>query len=169
MSQTPSTGFHWASLKWLWVTIVVVALDYFTKQWITAEFAYAESKVILPIFNLTLLHNTGAAFSFLANAGGWQRWFFTGIAVVVSTVIFVWMAKLKPQDRWLLVALSLILGGALGNLYDRLVYGYVIDFLHFHWDEHFFPAFNLADTAISIGAFMMIVDALFLAPKKSAE
>jgi signal peptidase II len=120
-----------ASFKWLWITALVVILDYFTKQWASSAFEYAQSLEVLPIFDLTLLHNTGAAFSFLAEAGGWQRWFFTIIALSVSTVLLVWMSRLSPKQRWLNIALALILGGALGNLYDRLAYGYVIDFYIF--------------------------------------
>lgn len=156
-----------APFKWLWITAAVVLIDYLTKQWASHSLVYAEPQQVLPIFDLTLLHNTGAAFSFLANQSGWQRWFFAIIAIAVSGMLLHWLSTLKPNQRWLGIALTLILGGAIGNLYDRLVYGYVIDFLHFHWQQHYFPAFNIADTAISVGAMMLIIDAIWLEPKTS--
>lgn len=157
------------TFKGLWVTALVVILDYLTKQWASSSFEYGQSLEVLPIFDLTLLHNTGAAFSFLADAGGWQRWFFTFIAFSVSAVLLVWMSRLSPKQRWLNVALALILGGALGNLYDRLAYGYVVDFLHFHWQQHYFPAFNIADSAITLGAIMLIIDAFWLQSEKTSS
>ncbi|MAL99483.1 MAG: signal peptidase II [Alteromonadaceae bacterium] len=146
------------SLRWLWLSAVVVLLDLGSKAYMTATLQYAESQPVLPFFNLTLLHNTGAAFSFLAGSGGWQRWFFIMLAVVVSTVLVVWLARIPRSERWLPVSLALVLGGALGNVYDRIVHGYVVDFLHFYWGSYHFPAFNIADTAISIGAVMMAID-----------
>lgn len=121
---------------------------------------------IVPGFNLTLMHNTGAAFSFLSQAGGWQRWFFIGIASVVSIVIIVWMNGLPKNKYWLLTALALILGGAIGNVCDRIILGYVIDFIEVYYGDMFWPAFNIADSAITIGAIMLIIDSLFL---KEAE
>jgi len=115
-----------------------------------------------------LLHNTGAAFSFLAGEAGWQRWFFVGLAAVVSVVLVRWLATLKANETWMAVAIALILGGAIGNVYDRVVHGYVVDFLHFYWNSYHFPAFNLADTAITIGAIMMVVD-MFRKPSETAQ
>ena len=148
----------WGQLKWLWLSLVVIVLDLATKAWVSNTFRYGELLEVLPIFDLTLLHNKGAAFSFLANESGWQRWFFALIAVVVSGVLLVWLKRLKANETWLAVALALVLGGALGNLHDRVLLGYVVDFLFFHWENNYFPAFNLADSAITLGAGMLIVD-----------
>ncbi len=139
-----------SKLKWLWLAALVIAIDLGTKAMASAMLTYGDPVPVMPMFNLTLLHNTGAAFSFLAEADGWQRWFFV---VLVS-----WLRKLQAHETWTAVAIVLILGGALGNVYDRVVHGYVVDFLHFYWQDWHFPAFNLADTAITIGAGMMILD-----------
>ena len=158
---------HKAQLKWMWLAVLVIALDLATK--IVAEhfLTYAQPVYVLPVFDLTLLYNKGAAFSFLANESGWQRWFFTVIAVGVSIALTIWLMTLKSAEKWISIALVLIIGGALGNLYDRLAYGHVVDFLHFHWGPHYFPAFNIADTAITIGAGMLIIDSLFLSKDKA--
>ena len=144
-------------ITWLWLSAVVVVADLVTKYYASTLLDYAVPVAVMPCFNLTLLHNTGAAFSFLATESGWQRWFFAGLAAVVSIALIRWLATLR-DDPWLGVALALILGGALGNLYDRITLGYVVDFLHFYWNDNHFPAFNIADTAISIGAGLMIID-----------
>ncbi|MFD2231558.1 signal peptidase II [Alkalimarinus sediminis] len=144
-------------LKWLWLSAVVVVLDLGTKWLATDMLDYAISVPVLPFFNFTLLHNTGAAFSFLANAGGWQRWFFAALAVAISVMLVKWLASIKG-DKWLAIAIALVLGGALGNLYDRVLLGYVVDFLHFYWESYHFPAFNVADSAITVGAIMMALD-----------
>jgi len=149
------------ALSWLWLVAVVIALDLFTKYQASTLLPYGVPHPQLPVFDLTLLHNTGAAFSFLAQAGGWQRWFFALIAIVVSTVLLVWMARTPYQKRWLGIGLALVLAGAVGNLYDRVVQGYVIDFISLHYKGYYFPAFNLADTAITIGAGMLIIDMLW--------
>ena len=143
--------------RWLGISALVIVLDQLSKAWITGHFAHGESFRVAEVFNLVLAHNTGAAFSFLNDAGGIQRWLFTAIAIVAS-VWMVWLLR-KHRARMLFAfALSMILGGALGNLIDRVSYGYVVDFLSFHWDEHYFPAFNLADSAITCGAFLLILD-----------
>jgi len=147
-------------LKWLWVSGVVIVLDQLTKLWASSALNYAEPVPVIPFFNLTLLHNTGAAFSFLSTAGGWQRWLFALIAVVVSAVLLIWLRRLKPGQLWLALALTLVLGGALGNVIDRLYFGYVIDFLDFYYGRWHWPAFNVADMAISVGAVMLIIDSL---------
>jgi signal peptidase II len=152
------------ALRWLWLSALVVGLDLGTKALASASLGYAESQAVLPFFNLTLLHNTGAAFSFLAGESGWQRWFFIVLAIVISAVLVVWLARTPRAERWLPVSVALVLGGAIGNVYDRIVHGYVVDFLHFYWGEYHFPAFNIADTAITIGAVMMAVD-LFRRPQ----
>ena len=171
-------------LKWLWVTAVVIVLDQVTKQVAQALLVFEVPVPVIPFFNFTLSYNTGAAFSFLASSAGWQRWFFVVLAVVVSAMIVRWLRRLSPEERWNGVALSLILGGALGNAIDRVFFGHVIDFIDFfytagscmplfsplpfgdgfqcHW-----PAFNLADSAISVGAVIMVLDAI-LPSKKAA-
>lgn len=154
-------------LHWLWLSVVVVVLDYITKLITINTMTLHERIEILPFFNLTRAHNTGAAFSFLADADGWQRWMFAAISIGVSIALVFWLKKTPKSDRWMGCCLALIIGGALGNLYDRLVYGYVVDFLDFHGSvfkmvlgySHF-PAFNVADIAISVGAFMMAVDVI---------
>ena len=150
--------FRSTALVWLWLVALVLGLDLITKTIADAQLPYGVAHPQLPIFDLTLLYNRGAAFSFLADAGGWQRWFFTLVAVVMSGVLLVWMYRTPRQQAWLGSALALVMAGALGNLFDRVVYGYVIDFLSFHYDNMYFPAFNFADVAISCGAFMLIVD-----------
>lgn len=147
-----------SALIWLWLTVIIIAVDLITKQLAENFLTYAQPVYILPVFDLTLLYNPGAAFSFLATEGGWQRWFFTAIAVGVSAMLIRWLYTLPKTNKWLAIALALILGGALGNLFDRLVYGHVIDFISVHWGGSYFPAFNIADSAISVGAVMLGLD-----------
>lgn len=149
-------------LRWLWLTVAIVALDQLTKHLIVNWLGLHESYPIMPGLNLTLVHNDGAAFSFLQHAGGWQRWFFIGLSIVISAVILAWLARLRAERRWLACALSLILGGALGNLWDRIMLGYVVDFIVVYYDRWSWPAFNVADSAITAGAVMLIVDAIWL-------
>lgn len=151
-----------AMLWWLVLSALVILLDQLSKALVVDHLRYADPHVVLPVFNLTLLYNTGAAFSFLASQSGWQRWLFMGLAVVVSVVLVRWLLTLGRGERWLPTSIALILGGALGNLYDRVAHGYVIDFLQFHWHEHYFPAFNLADSAITVGAIMMAVSLILM-------
>ncbi|MEO8333085.1 MAG: signal peptidase II [Gallionella sp.] len=146
--------------KWLSLSALVITLDQLSKAWITSHFAYGESYYVLGVFNLVLVHNTGAAFSFLSDAGGMQRWLFSVIAIVASVWI-IWLLRRHNAQPLFALALSMILGGALGNLIDRIAYGHVVDFLQFHWDGHFFPAFNLADSAITCGAFILILDSFW--------
>ena len=155
-----------AMFKWLTLSLVIILLDQVTKYFASHVLSMYQPIPIVPGFNLTLMHNTGAAFSFLSQAGGWQRWFFIGIASVVSIVIIVWMNGLPKNKYWLLTALALILGGAIGNVCDRIILGYVIDFIEDYYGDMFWPAFNIADSAITIGAIMLIIDSLFL---KEAE
>ncbi len=141
--------------RWLLLSALVVILDQISKLWIVSHFSNQESMTVLSVFDLTLMHNTGAAFSFLSEAGGMQRWLFTTIAIIASVSI-TWVLRKHASEVLFSLALSLILGGALGNLIDRINHGYVIDFLLFHWNEHYFPAFNLADSAITCGAGLLI-------------
>ncbi|GAB4292534.1 MAG: signal peptidase II [Thiohalomonadaceae bacterium] len=147
-------------LKWLWLSVVVIALDQFTKVLATTNLALHEPVPVLPMFNLTLMHNTGAAFSFLSQAGGWQRWFFVAIAVAVSAALIAWLRQLPRHQAWLAVALALVLGGALGNVWDRIMLGYVVDFIDLYYGDWHWPAFNVADSAITVGAIMLLLDAV---------
>jgi len=135
----------------------IVILDQVTKLWAVSALELYRPAEILPFFNLTLLHNTGAAFSFLADAGGWQRWFFTGLTLIIGIGIAIWLVRLPTEERLTRACLTLILGGAIGNLIDRVRLGYVIDFLDFHAAGWHWPAFNVADAAISCGAVLLIV------------
>lgn len=147
---------------WLWLSLVIIVLDQVTKAMINHSLDLYERVNIFPLLELTHQHNTGAAFSMLNNASGWQRWFFIALGVVVSVVLIFWLRRIRGRHQTLLpVGLSLILGGALGNVIDRVWLGYVIDFIHVHWDAvgFSFPAFNVADSAISIGAGCLILDA----------
>lgn len=149
-------------LKWLWLSLLVVVLDQLSKLEIAGSMQLYQSIPIMQYVNLTYVHNTGAAFSFLSDAGGWQRWFFAVLALVISAVIAVWLARLKHHETLMAAALSLILGGAIGNLIDRLVYGYVIDFLDVYYQNWHWPAFNIADSAITLGVILMLLDSFGL-------
>jgi signal peptidase II len=154
-------------VHWLWLSLIVVILDQVTKQIVDSILTFHESVAVLPFFDFILLTNKGAAFSFLSEQGGWQRWFFIVLALGVCVVLIRWLWRLKREERWIAVALSLIIGGALGNVTDRIFNdGEVIDFLHFHYQQHYFPAFNVADSAITIGVIIMLYDALILARKR---
>ncbi|MGB1261525.1 MAG: signal peptidase II [Cognaticolwellia sp.] len=152
------TLFTETGLRWLWLTVLCLIADQVTKQWVVSAFNLHESLNILPFFNLTYVHNLGAAFSFLADQGGWQRWFFTAIATIASVVFTVWLAKTPKSQTLLSIAFALMLSGAVGNLIDRVLFGYVIDFLDFYGFGYHFPAFNIADSMIFIGAALMIFD-----------
>ena len=149
----------------------MLVVDQVTKQWIVEQYSLGMSDRITGFFNLVHVHNYGAAFSFLNNEGGWQRWGFSVFAAVISLIIIVWIVRLSPQQRLEGCALALILGGALGNLYDRVALGYVIDFLDFHWSGWHFPAFNVADSGITLGAILIILDSFlrYQNDKQSSE
>ncbi|MEH6518568.1 MAG: signal peptidase II [Halioglobus sp.] len=153
------------AFRWYALAAVVIAFDYYTKGLATAELQYARPVEIFSWFNLTLLHNTGAAFSFLSDAGGWQRWMFSGFAAVISVVLVVWLFRLPRGQTLLALALGLILGGALGNLWDRVTLGYVVDFISVHYAGYYFPAFNIADSAVSVGAGCLILDSFLSRPE----
>jgi signal peptidase II len=146
-------------LPWLGLAVLVILVDQLTKQWATSMLVPYEPVFIAPILNLTLAFNPGAAFSFLGNENGWQRWLFIGLAFAVSGILSVWLAKNKVSQRGLNVGLSLILGGAIGNVIDRLTLHHVIDFLDFHWGVWHYPTFNVADIAITFGALLLLWDA----------
>ena len=148
-------GSGW--LLWVGIAALIVVADQFTKVLVLGSFQYGESLPITSFFNLVRVHNLGAAFSFLADAGGWQRWFFTGLGTVAALVM-VWMLRAHAGQRLFCSAISFILGGAVGNVIDRLLHGYVVDFLDFYWGRWHFPAFNLADSAITLGAACLILD-----------
>ena len=147
-------------LPWLGLAVMVIVLDQITKYLASRGLDLHTPVELLPFLNLTLARNTGAAFSFLSDAAGWQRWFFTGLGSVVSAAILLWLLRLPPTARWQSGALSLIMGGALGNVWDRLQLGYVIDFIDVHYHGWHWPAFNIADSSITIGAIMLVIDAL---------
>lgn len=154
--QMSSTG----ALKWLWLSALVIILDLASKAVASHYLVLYQPVPVLPGFNWTLMHNTGAAFSFLSDASGWQRWFFSVIAIAVSVGITIWLKRLQSNQVWLAVALALILGGALGNVWDRLTLGYVVDFVQVYYDKWAWPAFNVADSAISVGAVILVIDSL---------
>ena len=142
------------------IALVIVFLDQLTKLWVLGAFEPYEVVKVLPVFNLTLVFNEGAAFSFLADAGGWQRYVFLLISAVMSVVFVVWLTRVKVHEVWLAYGLALLLGGAVGNLIDRIWLGKVIDFLQWYWNEAYFPAFNLADAAITLGVIFLIWDSI---------
>ena len=147
---------------WIWLplTLLMIGIDQASKLWIVHHFAEYEHLRILSVLDITLAYNKGAAFSFLDDQNGWQRWLFSGLAGVVGIGLVVWMKRLNGRAQWLLsCALSLILAGAIGNVIDRLRIGHVVDFILCHWDNHYFPAFNVADSAITVGAVFLLIDA----------
>lgn len=144
----------------IWIAMLVVLLDQGSKWLVTQAFEYGETLAVFQSFALTLRYNTGAAFSFLAESSGWQRWFFVAIAALVSSIIFVWLGRLTKKDKVEALGLSLILGGALGNVIDRLFHGYVVDFILLYYKDWQFPAFNIADTAINFGVFFVVLSLL---------
>ncbi|MBI1173813.1 MAG: lipoprotein signal peptidase [Sideroxydans sp.] len=153
-------------LRWLGLAALVIVLDQWSKAAISSHFAYGDSMAVTGFFNLVLAHNQGAAFSFLDAAGGWQRWLFSAIAVIAAVWI-TWLLRKYRQQKLFCFALAMILGGALGNLIDRIAYGYVIDFLDFYWNGQHFPAFNLADSAITCGAALLLWDSFMNKAEKN--
>ena len=165
----PNAASRFGRLGWLVLSLLVLVIDQVSKAHFEGSLEMFQQVVVIPdYFSWTLAYNTGAAFSFLADGGGWQRWLFALIAVVVSAVLVVWLKRLGRDDTWLAIALALVLGGALGNLYDRIALGHVIDFILVHWqNRHYFPAFNFADSAITVGAIMLALD--MFKSKKTGE
>ncbi len=155
-------------LRLVWLSAAVVLLDQVSKASIVANFHEYEVMEILPVFNLTLVYNTGAAFSFLADAGGWQRWFFIGLASLVCVVMLVWLKRLGPAERLTGLGLAFVIGGAVGNLIDRIALGKVVDFIQWHWQGMAFPSFNLADSAITLGVILLLLDGV-LAGRAAAK
>jgi signal peptidase II len=149
-------------LRWLWLSAAVVAMDQATKYLASTYLNLYEPVSVLPLVNLTLMHNTGAAFSLLDRAGGWERWLFIGLAVVVSVGIIAWVQRLPARAYWTAAGLALVLGGALGNLWDRVTLGYVVDFIDVYYQHWHWPAFNVADSAITVGATMLIFRSLLV-------
>jgi len=162
MPNLASTGW-----RWLWIAVLIVLLDRLTKYLAVHFLVPFEPLRIFSLLNLTLGYNKGAAFGFLNNASHWQTWLFGTLAVLVSIALLIWLKNLSSKQRWMSIALTLIVGGALGNLCDRILYGYVTDFIEFHFSHWSFPAFNVADSAICVGAFMVLFDALFLQKKQN--
>ncbi|AKS06462.1 MULTISPECIES: signal peptidase II [Pseudomonas] len=165
----PNATGRFGRLGWLVLSLLVLVIDQVSKAHFEGTLEMFQQIVVIPdYFSWTLAYNTGAAFSFLADGGGWQRWLFAVIALVVSAVLVVWLKRLGRDDTWLAIALALVLGGALGNLYDRIALGHVIDFILVHWQNRwYFPAFNFADSAITVGAIMLALD--MFKSKKTGE
>jgi signal peptidase II len=170
MTRDPDTlhrgGFPPWPWAWLGVTALVIALDWFTKQRISEALELYRPVEVFSWLNITLAHNYGAAFSFLSNAGGWQRWFFIGLAMVVSLVLLVWLLRLPRRDWRTGLGLALVLGGAVGNLVDRLTLGYVVDFVDVHFGGWHYPAFNVADSSITCGVILLLLDAMLFSRGK---
>lgn len=159
MARPGKSGSGGGMLQWLGLAFIIILVDQFTKVLIVGYYHLGDSSYVTSFFNVVRAHNTGAAFSFLAEASGWQRWFFTVLGFVAAVVI-IWMLRSHAGQRLFSFAMSCILGGAIGNVIDRLLYGYVVDFLDFHWHGMHFPAFNVADSAITLGAACLILDEL---------
>ena len=156
-------------VKWLWLSGFVILLDQATKLAVDASMRLYETIELIPFFQLTYLRNQGAAFSFLSQAGGWQRWFFIGLSIVASVAISTWLKRLPPDRRWEAASWALVLGGALGNLIDRIAYGYVIDFFDVFYRNWHWPAFNVADSAITIGVAMLLIDAVVMTRRADSQ
>jgi len=169
MQATASMTSPTTQLRWLWISLCVIIFDQATKQIAEAQLTAHQAVNVMPYFDWYLTYNTGAAFSLLADAGGWQRWFFTIIAIVVSGVIVQWIRKLPSDEILTAVSLSLILGGAIGNLIDRILLGHVVDYIQVWLGSIAFPAFNIADAAISVGAVTLILSSFFGTHKEEAD
>jgi len=161
MSRSFWLGVNAGATNWLWLTLLIIGADQWTKWLIVQNFELFDVRVILPVLNIVRLHNEGAAFSFLSDATGWQRWFFIALGVIVSLVVLVWLRRLPAKGQHAVAAgLACIIGGALGNVIDRAVRGYVVDFIQVHYRDWYFPSFNVADSAITVGAALLIIDNL---------
>ena len=166
-SDTVKEIWRASARAWLWLTLAVIVTDQWTKWLVMQNFSLFESVAVLPMLDLVRLHNEGAAFSFLSNASGWQRWLFTAVGIGVSAGLAVWLARLPARGQHrLAAALASIMGGALGNVIDRIRFGHVIDFIHVHYQQWYYPAFNVADSAITIGAGLLILDSLLSAKRR---
>jgi signal peptidase II len=166
-ARNPALPSGRSALPWLWLAVLAIVADQASKAFILARFQEFQTVTLLPVLDISRWHNLGAAFSFLAGASGWQRWLFTALALGVSMAIILWLRRLDGlQQRRLAAALTLVMGGALGNVIDRIHHGYVVDFIVVHWDAHYFPAFNVADSCISVGAGLLILDALLDSRRK---
>lgn len=151
-----------SGLCWLWLAALVLVFDQASKLWADGALELYERIELLPGFNLTLVYNRGAAFSLLSDAAGWQRWFFAAFAIIISAVILVWLRRVVRNDRLQAGGLTLVLGGALGNVWDRLVHGHVIDFIDLYYGDWHWPAFNIADSAITLGVVLLLAETLFV-------
>ena len=154
--------FYPHNLMWLGLSVLAIIIDQWTKNIASTHLTYADPVPVLPFLNWTLLHNYGAAFSFLSDAGGWQHYLFTGLAGIVSIIFVFWLMRMPKMMMILPMAIALILGGAIGNLIDRVSLGYVVDFIHVFYQDHHFPAFNIADSAITLGTILLLIDTFFL-------
>jgi len=157
------------AFAWLLLSLIIVVLDLWTKQIATDSLTLYRPVEVTSWLNMTLAHNYGAAFSFLSDAGGWQRWLFTGLASVVTLVLIVWLFRLPSREKWTAIALSLVIGGAVGNLVDRIINGYVVDFIDVYYRESHWPAFNLADSAITGGVILLLIDGLLISMKAKKD
>ncbi len=157
MSKIAATRWPYAR-HWLLLSFLVVVLDQLTKLWAQSALQYHQPIPVMPMFNLTLAYNTGAAFSFLSDAGGWQRWFFIVLTLIICGIILRWIWNMRAQERLHAAALALILGGAIGNLIDRVWLGYVIDFIDIYYQRYHWPIFNIADSAITVGVILLMYD-----------
>lgn len=156
-------------MPWLWLTVLVVILDQVTKQIAENTLILHKPLAVFPGFNWTLMYNKGAAFSFLSQAGGWQRWFFIVLSSAISIALIIWLKQLKKEQRILSAGIALILGGAIGNLIDRSLHGQVIDFIQVYYESFYFPAFNIADSAITLGAGLLIIDMIIEHKKRPSN
>jgi signal peptidase II len=168
MAPVKSVNMPNSPLKFLWISTLIIVLDQLAKYWAVTQLPLHQAVNVMPYFDWYLTYNRGAAFSFLADAGGWQRWFFTITAIMISSVIFFWIKKLEPNEKMTATSLSLILGGAIGNLIDRIYLGYVVDYVQIWLGNYPWPAFNIADAAISVGAVILILTS-FTDSKKSVD
>ncbi|WOE41635.1 signal peptidase II [Acinetobacter chinensis] len=158
--------FYPHNLMWLGLSVLAIIIDQWTKNIASTHLTYADPVPVLPFLNWTLLHNYGAAFSFLSDAGGWQHYLFTGLAGIVSIIFIFWLMRMPKSTVVLPMAIALILGGAIGNLIDRISLGYVVDFIHVFYQNNHFPAFNIADSAITLGTILLLIDTFFLEKKR---